>query len=176
MTGMKLFALTLLLPTICLGDPSITDPDTLPNTNYVEDSTPWGEIAVKLPAYPLNENLVPFDVSSATANKFMIDTASISVGNDRVVRYAVVIDSPKGARTVNYEGLRCETMESKIYAFGGSDGKWTENRYAKWGVIKVRSLLSYHKALFEDVFCDTGIAITNAEEGIRKLKQAARVY
>lgn len=176
MAGMKLLAITLLLlPAVCMADRSITDPDTLPNTNYVEDA-PWEEIAARLPAYPKNESLLPFNVSSATNNKFMIDAASISVGNDRVVRYTVVIDSPRGARTVNYEGLRCATMERKIYAFGQSDGKWTENKRAAWEGIKLRSLLSYHKALAEDIFCDLEVPVWNAEEAVRNLKQSAGSY
>ncbi len=173
MGGMRLLAFTLLLlPGICLGNRAITDPDTLPNTNYVEEA-PWEENAARLPAYPKNDNLLPFNVSSATNNKFMIDAASISVGNDRVVRYTVVIESPRDARTVNYEGLRCETMERKIYGFGQADGTWTENKRAAWEGIKVRSLLSYHKALFEDIFCDVGIPVWSAEEAIRNLKRSA---
>lgn len=176
MAGMKLLAITLLLlPAVCLGNRAITDPDTLPNTNYVEEA-PWEELVAKLPAYPKNENLLPFDVSSATSNKFMIDAASISVGNDKVVRYTVVIESPRGARTVNYEGLRCETMERKIYGFGQADGKWTENTRAAWEGIRLRSLLSYHKALFEDIFCDGGISIWNADEAIRNLKRQAGAF
>ena len=159
-----------MLPALCFGKAEVLNPD------FVEDTTPWEEIAAKLPAYPKDENLVPFNVSSATANKFMIDTASLSVGKDGVVRYTVMIESPRGARTVNYEGLRCETMERKIYAFGQAGGKWAENKYAVWENIKLRSLLSYHKALFEDIFCDVGIPIRSAEEGVRKLKRAAGGY
>lgn len=178
MAGMKLLAyfLLLLLPAVCLGKNTVPNPDLMINQNYVEDTTAWEEIAASLPAYPKNENLVAFEVSSATSNKFMIDTASISVGKDDVVRYTIVIESPRGARTVNHEGLRCETMERKIYAFGQADGKWTENKRAAWESIKVRSLLSYHKALFEDIFCDVGVPVRSAEEAVRKLKQPAGGY
>lgn len=156
----------LVLPALCFGKAEVLNP------NFVEDTTPWEEIAVQLPPYPKDQNLVPFEVSSATSNKFMIDTASISIGKDQVARYTVVIESPRGARTVNYEGLRCDTMERKIYAFGQDDGKWAENKRASWELIKARSLLSYHKALYEDVFCDVGITVRNPEEAIRKLKQS----
>lgn len=159
-------ALLLVLPALCFGKAEVLNP------NFVEDTTPWEEIAVQLPPYPKDQNLVPFEVSSATSNKFMIDTASISIGKDQVARYTVVIESPRGARTVNYEGLRCDTMERKIYAFGQDDGKWAENKRASWELIKVRSLLSYHKALYEDVFCDVGITVRDPEEAIRKLKQS----
>lgn len=165
---MKYLALIFfLLPASCLAKSEYLNPD------FVEDTTPWEEIAASLPAYPKTENLVPIVVSSATSNRFMVDTESISVGKDGVVRYTVVIESPRGARTVNYEGLRCETMERKIYAFGQADGKWTENKRASWEDIKRRSLLSYHKPLFEGVFCDLGFPIKDANEGIRKLKEAA---
>ena len=168
MASMKLSAISLLvLPAVCLGGTEYLNPD------FVEDTTPWAEIAASLPAYPKNENLVPLAASSATGNKFMIDTASVSVGKDGVVRYTVVIESPRGARTVNYEGLRCETAERKIYGFGQPDGKWTENRRAAWESIKLRSLLSYHKPLFEGIFCELGIPVRDAEAGVRRLKQSA---
>ena len=157
----------MFLPAVGFGKTEYLNPD------FVEDTTPWEEVAASLPPYPKDENLVPVNVSSATSNKYMIDTTSLSVGKDQVVRYTVVIESTRGARTVNYEGLRCETMERKIYAFGQADGKWTENKRAAWEGIKVRSLLSYHKTLFEEIFCDLGIPIRDAEEGVRKLKRAA---
>jgi hypothetical protein len=141
------------------------------NPGYVDNAPPWKEIAASLPAYPKDENLVPFSVSSATPNTFMIDTASLSVGSDQVVRYTIVIESPRGARTVNFEGMRCDPAEYKIYAFGQTDGRWSENRRAAWEPFKQRSLLSYHKALFEDHFCPDGLTIHDAREGIRNLKR-----
>lgn len=166
MAGMKPLALLLfLLPAVCLGKTEYLNPD------FVEDNKSWEEIATSLPPYPKNENLVAFNVSSATSNKFMIDTASLSVGKDGVVRYSVVIESPRGARTVNFEGMRCSTSEYKIYGFGQPDGSWTENKRAAWEPFKQRSLLSYHKALFEDYFCPDWIAIRDAEQGIRNLKR-----
>lgn len=130
-----------------------------------------GAQAAALPAFPRNENLLVFNVSSATPNTFMIDAASLTVGSDRVVRYTVVIESPRGARTVNYEGMRCDPAEYTIYAFGQSAGAWTENRRAAWTAFSQRSLLSYHKALFEDHFCPNGLPIRDAGEGLRSLKR-----
>ena len=166
MAGMKFPALFLfLLPVTCFAKTEYLNPD------FVEDTTPWEEVAASLPAYPKNENLLPFTVSSATSNKFMIDTASISVGKDKVVRYTVVIESPRGARTINYEGMRCDPAEYKIYGFGQENANWTENKHAAWQPFKQRSLLSYHKALFEDHFCPDGINIRDAAEAVRNLKR-----
>ena len=143
-----------------------------PENKFEDDSRPWQEVQALLPSYPRQENLLAFTVSSATANSYAIDAASISVGKDDVVRYTVVIDSPRGARTVNYEGMRCDPSEYKIYAFGHPDNTWSKNRFAKWEPYQLRSLLSYHKALFEDHFCPNGLQVRNAAEAVRNLKQA----
>lgn len=143
-----------------------------PENKFEDESKPWQEVQALLPAYPKQENLLAFTVSSVTTNSYAIDAASLSVGTDGVVRYAVVIDSPHGARTVNYEGMRCDPSEAKIYAFGHPDNSWSKNRYAKWEPYKLRSLLSYHKPLYEDHFCPNGIQVRNAAEAVRNLKQA----
>lgn len=169
---MKKMLLFLLVPLAAhAAGPHVLSPSYEQASSYLDDSKPWEELAASLPPYPKNDNLVAFNVSSATSNKFMIDTASILVGSDQVVRYTIVIESPSGARTINFEGMRCDPAEYKIYGFGQPDGKWTENRRAKWEPFKLRSLLSYHKALFEDHFCPDGITIRSASEGIRNLKR-----
>lgn len=141
-----------------------------------EQDKPWVEIAAQLPAYPKPENLLPFSVSSATGNRFFVDAASISVGEDKVVRYTVVIDAAGGARNVSFEGLRCESGERRLYAYGHSDGTWSRARArnAGWETIKFRSLLSYQKALFEDHFCPDGIRVKDGAEAVRNLKRAIR--
>lgn len=139
-----------------------------------EQDKPWVEVAAQLPAYPKAENLMPFNVSSATRNRHFIDAASISVGEDKVVRYTVVIDAAGGARNVSFEGLRCESGERRLYAYGHPDGTWSKARSAGWESIKLRSLLSYRKALFEDIFCPNGIRVWDGKEAIRNLRQAAQ--
>jgi hypothetical protein len=141
------------------------------SSTFEDDSKPWQEVQAQLPAYPKQENLLAFNVSSATDNSYSIDTASIVIGEDEVVRYTVVIDSPHGARTVNFEGMRCDPTEFKIYAFGHADNTWSKNRYAKWEGYKLRSLLSYHKALFEDHFCINGLRVRTVQEAIANLKR-----
>lgn len=136
-----------------------------------EQDKPWVEVAAQLPPYPKPDNLIPFDVSSATRNKFFIDASSISVGPDKVVRYTVVIEAAGGAKNVSYEGLRCETGERRLYAYGHDDGSWSKARNAQWKSIRVRSLLSYHKALYEDYFCPDGINVRTAREAVERLRR-----
>lgn len=139
-----------------------------------DQDKPWSEIAVQLPPYPKPANLIPFSVSSATRNKHFIDAPSISVGEDQVVRYTVVVEAAGGARNISFEGLRCESGEQRMYAYGHPDGTWSKARDASWELIKFRSLLSYRKALFEDIFCPDGIRVKDGAEAVRNLRRAAR--
>jgi hypothetical protein len=136
-----------------------------------EADKPWVELAAQLPPPPKAENLIEFNVSSATRNRHFIDVASISVGEDKVVRYTVVIDAAGGARNVSFEGMRCATAERRLYAYGQSDGAWAKARNANWEGIKQRSLLSYHKALYEYHFCPDGINVRDVKDAVRNLRQ-----
>ncbi|MEW5787819.1 MAG: CNP1-like family protein [Pseudomonadota bacterium] len=125
--------------------------------DFDENAKPWQEIQAQLPPYPKAENLVPFEVSAATGNRHFVDFPSVTIGSDGAVRYSVVVRSPAGAETVSFEGMRCDSGERKLYAFGRSDGKgggeWSRNRYAKWDIIKDRQQTSYHRELFYHYFC-----------------------
>lgn len=168
MPGMKIRTVLLL----CL--PLVAHAEWGQFEHEFEADKPWVEVAAQLPPYPEPANLVEFDVSSATRNRHYVDTRSISVGEDKVVRYTVVIDAAGGARTVSFEGMRCETAERRLYAYGRADGTWSKARNGGWERMQLRSLRSYHKALFEDHFCPGGIRVRNGEEAARNLRRAAR--
>ena len=92
---------------------------------------PFKEDAVTFPAPPVDRDAVPFDVGGRTDSplRFAIDPKSVSIGKDNVVRYTVLITSKTGARNVNYEGLRCDTAERRIYATLRNDSsQWVGNR------------------------------------------------
>lgn len=137
-----------------------------------EADKPWVEVAAQLPAYPKTESLLEFTVSSVARHRYYVDAASISVGEDKVVRYTVVVDAAGGARNVSFEGIRCETRERRLYAYGQPDGTWSKARNAGWEPLKRRSLLSYHKPLFEEFFCPDGLNVRTPAEAVRNLKQA----
>lgn len=139
-----------------------------------EEEKPWVEVAAHLPPYYKAENLIPFYVSSSSRNKHFVDANSISVDEDKVVRYTVVIEAAGGATNVSFEGLRCDSGERRLYAYGHPDGTWSKARNAGWEDIKLRSQLSYQKALYENAFCPGGIVVNNAQEAVRNLRQAAR--
>ena len=75
----------------------------------------WKEVEAPPPPPLRTQGLIPVDVPG-TSLRFGVDPASISVGEDRVVRYVVVATSTTGAVNGIYEGLRCGTGEVKVYA------------------------------------------------------------
>jgi hypothetical protein len=163
-----------ILPALLLCLPLVAHAEWGEFEHEFEQDKPWAEVAAQLPPYPKAENLIPFNVSSATRNKHFVDAESISVGADKVIRYTVVIEATGGAKNVSFEGMRCESGERRLYAYGHPDGTWSKARNATWEDIKFRSLLSYQKALFEDHFCPGGINVRNSKEAVRSLQRAAR--
>src|SRR5258706_11799035 len=113
----------------------------------------WRKSEAKLPPYPKSANIIAFDVSAASSNRFYIDPDSISVGSDGVVRYTVVVRSPSGAENISYEGIRCETREQKYYAFGRRDGTWANARSGEWRYIEPKDINRQHAVLYLDYFC-----------------------
>lgn len=143
-----LFALTLILtlPSALAGWSDF-------EYDFDEDKKPWQEVQAQLPAYPRPDGLVPFEVSAASQNRHYVDEGSLSVGEDGVVRYTVVVRTAGGAENVSFEGMRCATGERKLYAFGRPNGEWVRNRYARWEPIQTRQATGYHRELFYHYFC-----------------------
>ncbi len=130
----------------------------------------WVETALDLPAAPRQSDLVGFYVSSATEHLFFVDASSLSVGEDGVVRYVLVVQTMGGARNVSYEGIRCLTREHRIYAAGRRDGSWSMSRNNEWTKIQDAVANRYNAALFLDYFCPSGGIVKNAEEARTALR------
>jgi len=140
------------------------------NEGFEENTQPWQESTIELPAFPQKENLLEFEVSGTATMRFAIDAKSISVGNDSVVRYTLVSRSPSGAENISYEGIRCESYEKKLYAFGQKDGSWSRARRDQWDVITGTSANRQHAALARDYFCTHKIIEGNAEQIVARLR------
>lgn len=131
----------------------------------------WQEIALVLPAAPRQESMLPFFVSAASSNLFFVDSASLSVGSDGVVRYVLLVETPGGARNVSYEGIRCETRERRIYASGRRDGAWSKSRNNAWERIRDVAPARQHAALFLDYFCPGGVIVRDVAEALDALRK-----
>lgn len=125
--------------------------------DFEANTKAWKEIEAQLPPAPKPDNLIEVKLDASTRNRLFIDSASLSVGEDSIVRYAAIIRAPSGAENISFEALRCETGERKLYAFGrkpGADsGVWSRNRYARWEPIQARLAGGYHRELFHHYLC-----------------------
>ena len=120
----------------------------------IPEEKPFKEDSLKLPPYPGDASLLEFRLRGATRNRYFIDRDSVSLGEDRVVRYAMVIKTASGSTNVSYEGMRCKTSEYKVYAFGTRDGKWVEARDPKWSAVG-STTGNFHFGLWADYLCDS---------------------
>jgi len=118
-----------------------------------QEKKPWAELQTQIPAYPKPENLLKFYAGAATPHSYFIDRASVSVGDDGVVRYTLMIKTSGGATNVSFEGIRCEGREIKIYAFGRPNGEWSRARDSRWKRIEAQEVNDYHRLLHGDYFC-----------------------
>jgi hypothetical protein len=135
------------------------------------DVKQWQEMAILMPAAPNKGSLIPFYVSAATENQFFIDGATLSVGEDGVVRYVLIVQTVGGAINTSFEGMRCETRERRIYASGRLDGSWSKSRNNEWVRIRDAAANRQYAELFLEYFCPGGAIARNAEEA----RQALRV-
>jgi hypothetical protein len=132
----------------------------------------WVENQVDtLPPLPQESNLLPFEVSGNTPLQFAIDRNSLSVGTDGVVRYTVVVTSPSGARNVNYEGIRCDTYEWRLYAGLNADHDgWDRTVANEFSRIENGALNAYHAALYQDYMCANKMPTGKAPQIIENIR------
>lgn len=137
-----------------------------------ENEKPWVEIQAELPVYPKPENLLQFDAGPASTNLHFVDGSSITVGEDGVVRFTLVVKSDAGAKNVSYEGIRCQTNERKVYAYGRSNNEtWAPARFPKWTDLEHIKQNYAPRSLYRYYFCPLGIGmVKDADEAVRALK------
>jgi hypothetical protein len=134
------------------------------------DAPRWEEETPRLPEFPAEANLREFYVSATTPHRYFIDAKSLSVGQDGVVRYTLVVRTPSGVSNITYEGLRCATGQYKIYATGHADGAWGLARHSEWRMIEDKPTYRHHAALAREYFCPLGLPIATPAEGLEALR------
>ncbi len=138
---------------------------------FDDETKPWQEIAVQFPAMPSEADLLPFDVSATATQRFALDAKSLTLGSDAVVRYTLVTQSAAGARNVSYEGIRCASLEYKIYALGHADGTWSRARRDQWQPIVNNAMNRQQAALVQDYFCMANSPAGGVGEMLRRLRR-----
>lgn len=131
----------------CAGDPLQSGLDPFAPMVFKEGTT-------AMPLNPPNQkSLVPFYVSQRTIFKFAVDTDSILIGADGVTRYIVVITNPSGGQQSQYEGIRCDSFQWRLYGTYESTG-WKENPLGSWKNIQSDIPNRYQASLAQGAFCN----------------------
>ena len=157
--------LSCLIFTVCLtacsGDPLQSGLDPFAPMVFKEGAT-------AMPLNPPNQKtLLPFYVSQTTIFKFAVDTDSILIGADGVTRYIVVMTSPSGSVQTQYEGIRCDSFQWRLYGTL-ENGTWKENPLSSWRNIQSNIPNRYQAALAQGAFCN----FDNQEKNIKTILQS----
>jgi len=113
---------------------------------------PWVEGQAKLPPYPREEDLAPVRLKPTSSRTLLVDTASLTVGKDFVVRFVYVLRAPGGGQTVLFEGFRCGTRGYKSYAYGTPDGVLKPFPTVEWREAP-RTDYGYRRDLMDSFLC-----------------------
>ncbi|MBV8647815.1 CNP1-like family protein [Paludibacterium sp.] len=156
---------------------ALAGPDSKPykpinNGQYAfEDLGPWKEGDYTVPAYPDKPDWVGFYVPLKQDYKFFIDSKTLSIGQDDVVRYVLRVVSTSGAENVSYEGIHCQGKEIRAYAFGDPDAKkWYESTRAQWKRLSGDDVS--HLRLAENFCSDDWRTPKDVTEALARLKKA----
>ena len=106
-------------------------PPGTPDNSNIPDAPEWKELDAPPPPPLRTQGLIQIDVAG-TSLRFGVDPASVTVGNDGVVRYVVVATSSSGAVNGIYEGIRCSAGEVKVYARYNPGSGWVPARESEW--------------------------------------------
>jgi hypothetical protein len=143
------------------------------DADFDEDKKPWKEIEAGIPSYPRTEDLIPFDPGVASPHRFYVDARSLSIGEDDVVRYTLVVKAAGGATNITFEGIRCELRQQKYYAVGRADGSWGRARNAQWRRIGPREVDRHHNTLYADYLCSGAAPVRSVREIVQLFRSAA---
>ena len=140
-----------------------------PDSGKSVPDQPWREAALVLPPYPDDANLVRVPSQPTDTFKVFVDTKSVSVGPDGVIRMTFVVESPSGVRNVFYDGIRCAKVEYKTYAIGTPDKRMQTLVGARWQAIGPIAPNNFRRYVYQTLVCRR-IPMPSPEEFIRDLK------
>jgi hypothetical protein len=156
------------LPVLAKKDIYGDEPNEFPFDE--KNAEKWKESAIVLPPYPDDRDLLPVVMSNTDTLKIYIDGKSISRAQDRVARFALIVESSSGARSVVYDGYRCETRQYKTYAIGTPQHAWTTIADPQWLTVPRSEINAFRDVIYRRYVCD-GQSSTRSPEELRRLLQ-----
>ncbi|MHB8697069.1 MAG: CNP1-like family protein [Sulfuricaulis sp.] len=149
--------------------------DEVQNFDYDAKYTDkWKEAQVVIPAYPKDSDLLRVPLSANDRLKVYIDLKSISLASDRVSRFSYVVESPAGARSVFYDGFRCETRQYKTYATGTSLGSFDPVVKPQWRTMLRSEINTFRYQLDRYYVCNDNGGARTPEDFVHQLRYQPR--
>ena len=130
----------------------------------------WKESKTTIPSYPNDADLISVPSNDTDTLKIYLDRKSISRAPDRVARFTLVVQSRSGARSVFYDGLRCETRQYKTYAVGTTDRAFAPVTNPQWRDIPRPEINAFRYRLYSRFICDENSSARAPDEILRLLK------
>jgi len=119
----------------------------------------WQEAEVAAPPQWNIDRLVEFPIEGQNALRYAIEPSTISIGPDGVVRYVFVARSGSGALNALFEGVRCETAQTKVYARWDSTARqWRNASPATWQPLDFRGPTRRAMQMARAGLCDNKVA------------------
>lgn len=137
------------------------------------DNLDWVESPPPPPPAFSKENLIPISMPPYVSVKVGLDPASLSVGDDGVVRYVIVMTNASGQSSAVYEGIRCASDEVKTYARLGAAGQWNLLANPSWKGLGENMPSRHAFAFARQGACENRLA-TSVAEVIAALKAPTR--
>lgn len=114
----------------------------------------WKEIGVAPPTYPNDADLIAVRMPTTYTLKIYLDEKSVSLAQDGIARFTLVIESASGSRNVFFEGYQCETSEYKTYASGTLDKTFEPIKKPKWERAPYYDTNAFRFQLLRYYVCD----------------------
>jgi hypothetical protein len=130
----------------------------------------WAESKPVIPSYPNDTDLLTVPLNDTDTLKIYLDRKSISRAPDRVARFTLVVQSRSGARSVFYDGLRCETMQYKTYAIGTTDRAFAPVTNPQWRDIPRPEINAFRYRLYNRFVCNENSSARAPDEIVRLLE------
>jgi hypothetical protein len=106
-------------------------------------------------------------LSSSSDFRYYVDWGSVSAGDDRIVRYALVARSAAGVENITFEGLRCQG-EYRVYAVGRPEGGWG-GQPSEWRQIP-RNPNTAQPMLAKEYFCPGRAVVRTSAEAQQAIR------
>lgn len=133
----------------------------------------WKESEVPPPPAFNRDKLVAIDMPTYMNLKFGVDPETIKITGDGVVRYVMVASNREGGGfNAFYEGVRCATEESKIYA-RFTNGAWEATAEPEWKHLILRNS-RYADALATQGLCRGHAPRASVGDMVRHLQNPVR--